>query len=170
MWTPIGSRFSIPQMAIVVSEASRRTSNSISYQPSRLRSTRTWPIGLAASPAAMRARASSSVVAKPPPPPPSVNAGRTTIGALSISTKRSPSSTDSTTADSGHGLADPRHQRAEAAAVLGGPDGVEGRAEHPHPAAVEHPGVVERDGKVQPGLSAERREQGVRVDAPRSPA
>ena len=38
----------MPQIAIVVSDASRSTSNSISYQPSRLRSTSTWPIGLAA--------------------------------------------------------------------------------------------------------------------------
>ena len=109
----------------------------------------------------MRVRASSSVVAKPPPPPPSVKAGRTTIGALSISTKRSPSSTVSTTADSGTGSPMPGHQRSEPAAVLGGPDGVERRAEHAHAVAVEHAGVVERHRKVQPGLPAEGREQGV---------
>ena len=103
VWTPIGSRFSMPQMAIAVSEASRSTSNSISYQPSRLRSTSTCPMGLAASPVTSRSRASSGVLAKPPPPPPSVNAGRTTTGAPSSSTKRSPSSTDSTTALSGTG-------------------------------------------------------------------
>ena len=43
----------MPQMAIAVSAASRMTSNSISYQPSRLRSTSTWPMGLAASPRAI---------------------------------------------------------------------------------------------------------------------
>ena len=62
----------MPQMAMVVSDASRRTSNSISYQPSSERSTSTWPMGLAARPAAIRARASAGVCANPPPPPPSV--------------------------------------------------------------------------------------------------
>ena len=60
-------------------------------------------MGLAARPAAIRSRASSSVAANPPPPPPSVKAGRTTIGAPSMRTKSSPSSSDSTTADSGTG-------------------------------------------------------------------
>ena len=56
--TPIGSRFSMPQMAMVVSFASRSTSNSISYQPSSERSTSTWPMGLASMPCAIRCRAS----------------------------------------------------------------------------------------------------------------
>ncbi len=101
--TPIGSRFSIPQIAMVVSAASRMTSNSISAQPSRLRSTRTWPMGLASSPRAIAARACAGPDANPPPPPPRVKAGRMTTGASSSATNVMPASTDSTTADSGTG-------------------------------------------------------------------
>jgi hypothetical protein len=101
--TPIGSRFSIPQMAIVVSAASRRTSNSISFQPSRLRSTSTWWMGLVASPVAIRRSASSGVVANPPPPPPRVKAGLMTTGTASSRTKAIPASRSSMTRLSGTG-------------------------------------------------------------------
>ncbi len=52
VWTPIGSMFSMLQMVMQVSAASRITSYSISFQPSRHCSTSTWWIGLAARPAA----------------------------------------------------------------------------------------------------------------------
>ena len=60
-------------------------------------------MGLAASPAAIRIRASSGVVGEAAPAPPSVKAGRMTTGAWSAPTKRIPSSTLSTTDDSGTG-------------------------------------------------------------------
>ena len=63
-----------------VSSASRMTSYSISCQPTRQRSTMTWPIGLARRPARTRSRYSASVPTMPPPVPPSVNAGRTIAG------------------------------------------------------------------------------------------
>jgi hypothetical protein len=47
VWTPSGSTFSIEQTAMQVSSASRITSYSISCQPTRQRSTITWPMGLA---------------------------------------------------------------------------------------------------------------------------
>ncbi len=103
VWTPMGSRFSIPQMAIAVSAASRMTSNSISCQPTRLRSTSTWPMGLASSPRAIRSVASSRPCAIPPPPPPRVKAGRTTTSQPTASTKARPSASESTTALSGTG-------------------------------------------------------------------
>ncbi len=66
-------------------------------QPARKRSTSTWPIGLAARPAATCARSSSRVCAIPPPVPPSVNAGRTIAG----TGKLSASATDETITLSG---------------------------------------------------------------------
>ena len=54
VWTPSGSTFSIEQTAMHVSSASRMTSYSISCQPTRQRSTMTWPIGLARRPARTR--------------------------------------------------------------------------------------------------------------------
>ena len=56
VWTPSGSTFSIEQTAMQVSSASRITSYSISFQPTRHFSTITWPIGLARRPARMRSR------------------------------------------------------------------------------------------------------------------
>jgi hypothetical protein len=46
VWTPIGSMFSMLQIVMQVSAASRITSYSISFQPATLCSTRTWWIGL----------------------------------------------------------------------------------------------------------------------------
>ncbi len=56
VWTPSGSTFSIEHTAMQVSSASRMTSYSISPQPTRQRSTMTWPIGLARRPARTRSR------------------------------------------------------------------------------------------------------------------
>ena len=161
VWTPIGSRFSMPQMAIVVSEASRRTSNSISYQPSSERSTSTWPIGLAARPAAIRTRACAGVAANPPPPPPSVKAGRTTTGGAERLHEAHPVLDALHHGALGHRLADAGDEVAEPAPILRGADGRQRRAEHAHAVPIEHAGIVERDRQVEPGLAAQRRQQRV---------
>ena len=153
----------MPQMAMVVSAASRSTSNSISYQPSSERSTSTWPIGLAASPWAIRSRASASSMAKPPPPPPSVKAGRTTTGAFEVPDEGQP-----VLQRLDHGalrdrLADTGDQAAKAATILGRSHRGQRRAQHPDAVPLQHAGVVQRHRQVQPGLSAERRQQRIRL-------
>ena len=80
VWTPIGSKFSMLQIVIQVSAASRITSYSISFQPSNERSTRTCPTGLASMPDWVTTRSCSQVNAVPPPVPPRVNAGRMMSG------------------------------------------------------------------------------------------
>ena len=80
VWTPIGSMFSMEHTITALSATSRTTSSSISAHPSTERSTRTWPIGLAARAVARRASSSSGVCAAPPPSPPRVNAGRRITG------------------------------------------------------------------------------------------
>ncbi len=72
VWTPIGSTFSILQIVMQVSAPSRITSYSISFQPRRERSNKTWWIGLAFRPEVTILSSSSSVFATPPPVPPSV--------------------------------------------------------------------------------------------------
>ena len=61
-----------------------------------------------------------------------------------------------------HGLTDAGHQRAEAAAILGRSHRREGRAQHPHAVPLQDAGVIQRHGEVQPGLAAERGQQGIR--------
>ena len=78
--TPMGSRFSMLQTVIQLSAPSRITSYSISFQPTRERSSRTWDMGLLANPLPTMASNSSQVLAMPPPLPPRVYAGRTTKG------------------------------------------------------------------------------------------
>ena len=95
VWTPIGSTFSIEQMITTLSFRSRITSSSNSPQPSTDSSTRTWLIGLAASPSETTPSSSVSVLPTPPPWPPSVNAGRTIAGS-SISPEARPRSTSPT--------------------------------------------------------------------------
>ncbi len=70
--TPIASKFSMLQIVMQLSAPSRITSYSSSFQPSRLHSTSTWLIGLAASPPATMRSYCSCVCATPPPVPPSV--------------------------------------------------------------------------------------------------
>ena len=84
VWTPIGSIFSMLQMVMQLSAASRITSYSISFQPISERSNRIWLMGLAASPLVTMVLNSSMVVAMPPPVPPSVYAGRMTKGRFSV--------------------------------------------------------------------------------------
>ncbi len=99
MCTPTGSRFSIEQTTTQLPAASHITSSSSSCQPATERSTRTWPIGLAARPASTRAANSARVDASPPPVPPSVKAGRTTAGSGHFPSCAS----EVTTTDSGTG-------------------------------------------------------------------
>jgi hypothetical protein len=82
VWTPIGSTFSIEQTITTLSLRSRITSSSNSPQPITDSSTRTWLIGLAASPSVTTWRSSVSVLPTPPPWPPRVKAGRTIAGRL----------------------------------------------------------------------------------------
>ena len=103
VWTPIGSMFSILQMVTQLLAASRITSYSISFQPISDFSSRTWLMGLAASPPDTMARNSSSVWAMPPPVPPSVYAGRTTRGSPRSGSAAYASSMDSTMALGGTG-------------------------------------------------------------------
>ncbi len=78
--TPMGSTFSMLQIAIVLPTLSRMVSNSISFQPYIYFSTSIWPIGEASIPAVATERISSSLYATPPPVPPSVKAGRMMTG------------------------------------------------------------------------------------------
>ena len=80
VWTPIGSKFSILQMVMQVSAASRITSYSISFQPASDCSTSTWWVGLQAKPLLTIASSSSQVWAIPPPVPPRVKEGRMITG------------------------------------------------------------------------------------------
>ena len=98
VWTPIGSMFSMLQMVMQLSAPSRITSYSISFQPMSERSSRTWLMGLAASPLATMVLNSSIVVQMPPPVPPSVYAGRTTSGRGRVFSASYASSMDSTIA------------------------------------------------------------------------
>ena len=80
VWTPMASRFSMPQTMTQLSLRSRTTSSSYSFQPMTLWSIWTCLIMLAARPRAMMSRNSSMLYAMPPPVPPSVKAGRRIAG------------------------------------------------------------------------------------------
>ena len=152
-----------------VSSASRMTSYSISCQPTRQRSTITWPIGLARRPARTRSRYAASVSTMPPPVPPSVNAGRTIAGRPIVVERRSadagaPSSRRALDdAARRVRLADPIEQVAERLAVLGHPDRLERRAQQPDAVPFEHAGLGEGRGEVERGLAAEAGEQALRA-------
>ena len=74
---------------------------------------------------------------------------------------RSASSTAYAIARRRHAQADLRHRDLEALAVLGGADRLDARADHLDAVRVEHAGFVQRDREVEPGLTAERRQQRV---------
>ncbi len=161
VWTPIGSRFSMLQTVMQVPVASRITSYSSSLQPTSERSTSTWPIGEAARPAATVSVYCASLSQMPPPVPPRVKAGRTTRGRPIRSRAARRLRLRGDRGRLGDGLADADEQLLEELAVLGGADRLERGAEHPHVVALEHAGVGERDGEVEPGLAAEGAEQPV---------
>ena len=85
VWMPIGSMFSMLQMVMHVSLASRMTSYSNSFQPRMLSSTRIWWIRDRLRPISAICRTSASVCATPLPVPPSVNAERMISGRPSFS-------------------------------------------------------------------------------------
>ena len=161
VWTPIGSRFSMPQMAMVVSAASRSTSNSISYQPSSERSTSTWPMGLAARPVASRWRASSGREGEAAPAAAQGEGGAHHHRRVERRHEAHPVLDRLDHRALRDRLADPGHQVAEPAPILRGAHSVERRAEHADRVALEDAGVVERNRQVEPGLAAERRQQRV---------
>ncbi len=78
VWMPSGSKFSMLQTVMQLSDASRTTSYSISFQPRRDFSTSTWGENEKAFPATSRSWASSSQ--NPDPSPPSAYAARTITG------------------------------------------------------------------------------------------
>ena len=61
VWMPIGSKFSIEHTTITLSEPSRTTSSSYSFQPITLRSMSTWVMGEASSPRRTRPSNSSAL-------------------------------------------------------------------------------------------------------------
>ena len=61
----------------------------------------------------------------------------------------------------GDRLADAGDEIPEPSAILRRPNGRQRRAEHAHAVLIENARVVERHGKVQAGLAAEGRQQGV---------
>ena len=103
VWTPTGSKFSMEQTVMTLPLLSRITSNSISFQPAMLFSTRIWVIGESARPFAATSMSSSRLSTIPPPVPPSVNAGRMITGYVISSANSSASSTVVTTLDGMHG-------------------------------------------------------------------
>ena len=80
VWTPIGSKFSIEQIAMHWSLQSRITSISSSFQPSKDSSIKISPAGEALSPNSAILSNSSLLYAIPPPVPPSVKLGRIISG------------------------------------------------------------------------------------------
>ena len=82
--TPIGSIFSILQTITTLSEESRMTSSSYSFQPKIDSSRSTSDVGLCRSPAPAICRKFSSSKAIPEPSPPIVKEGRTTTGYFKI--------------------------------------------------------------------------------------
>ncbi len=80
VWTPMGSRFSIPHTMTALSLRSRMTSSSNSFQPVRSSSMSTVRTGLSRSASRVMAVSSASVSARPPPAPPRVKDGRRMTG------------------------------------------------------------------------------------------
>ena len=80
VWTPIGSIFSMLQTITTLSDESRITSSSYSFQPKMDSSRSTSDVGLCRKPAPAICRRVSSSNAIPEPSPPIVNEGRTTTG------------------------------------------------------------------------------------------
>ena len=99
VWMPTGSTFSMEHIVMMLPAPSRMTSNSISFQPATLCSTRTWCIGEARRPFSQISRSSSRVPAMPPPVPPSVNAGRMMSGRPTSSANAMALSTSVTTVE-----------------------------------------------------------------------
>ncbi len=78
VWMPMGSKFSMLQTVTQLSARSRTTSYSISFQPSRYSSMRTW--GAAAKARRRASRSSRGEWAMPLPRPPRAKAARAMTG------------------------------------------------------------------------------------------
>ncbi len=91
--TPIGSKFSMPQMTTTLSARSRITSSSYSFHPNTDCSSRISRTGLASRPRVARSWSSSSLCANPVPPPPRMNDGRQMSGKPTSTPTRMASST-----------------------------------------------------------------------------
>ena len=99
--TPIGSKFSIPQITTQLSATSRITSSSYSFQPAIDFSTRISPMGEASMPSAARREKSAALSAMPVPAPPRMKLGRMMIGQPIPWAIRSASSTEWAKPDEG---------------------------------------------------------------------
>ena len=137
------------------------TSSSNSPQPRTDWSSRTWPMGDAASPRSTMRSYSSSVRAMPPPRPPSVKAGRTMAGSPISGSDAARLGERGGDRAARHLQPGALHRLAEEVAVLGAGDGVVVGADELDPEALERPVLVQRLGQVQRRLAAERRQQGV---------
>ena len=166
--TPSGSTFSIEQTAMHVSSASRMTSYSISCQPTRQRSTITWPMGLARRPARTRSRYSASVLddaaagaAEREGRPDDGRQADALEGAVG---RRVPHGVVRAPDDLRRrvGLADALEQVPEALAVLGHLDGLEGRAQERHAEALQDALAGQRRGQVEGRLAAQAGQDPVR--------
>ena len=101
------------------------------------------------------------VCAMPPPVPPSVYAGRMTAGRPICSSACARFVVVGDDDGLRRRLADLVEHLAEQLAVLGLAYRLERRAEQAHAVLLEHARLVQRDGHVQAGLAAERRQQAV---------
>ena len=97
----------------------------------------------------------------PEPSPPIVNDGRTTTGRPSSATVSRTSSIVKQTARLRGFAADLGDDVLEPLPILAALDGVEVGADHLDAVALERAILVQRDGGVQRGLPAERRQHGV---------
>ena len=91
----------------------------------------------------------------PPPTPPIVNDGRMMAGKPVVLTMRGRLVDRSREAAGGRLDADLFHRVAEQQAIFAKLDGVDVRADQLDAVLVEHAGVVQRDGEIQRGLSAD---------------
>ena len=163
VWTPIGSRFSMPQTMMTLSATSRTTSSSYSFQPITDSSTSTSPTGLSSSPRLMSARNSSRLYAMPPPVPPMVKLGRSTHGRPTSSTIRSASAIDRATPLLGTAMpilttASLNFCRSSALSITSCRAPIIST-----PYFVQHAVLVQVHRRVERGLAAERRQEGVRA-------
>ena len=145
VWTPSGSTFSMEQTAMHVSSASRITSYSISCQPTRQRSTMTWPMGLSRRPArhplAVRLLGVHDAAARAA----ERERGPDDRGQADLARARArcppgapPSVAPSMITDGAYGWPMRSSRSRNALPVLGHLDGLDGRAQEPDAVALQH--------------------------------
>ena len=148
----------MPQMAMVVSEASRRTSHSLSYQPAldEHLADRAGP-----QPGCDPLARLLSCLGEAATAPAEGEGGAHHDWRGQHLDEAHPVGEVVDDRALGHRLADAGHQVPESAPVLGGAHCGQRSPEHSHPVSVQHAGIVERHGQVEARLAAERREQRV---------